>query len=489
MNYFYRKITKMRYPFLFLACYYSLSLAQGPDTLWTKTYGGSDWDVGYSVQQTSDGGYIIVGTTAFFGHGEHDVWLLKTDSNGDTLWTKTYGGTDNDGGHSVQQTTDGGYIISGYTHSFSANYGDAYLIKTNSLGDALWTKTYGADFTEYRSSSVQQTLDGGYITAGWIREFGTFNGWGFLIKTDALGDTIWTRNLSGSVQEVQQTSDGGYISVGCYWDPPLNFWLQYQKTDSIGNTIWNKTFFWYGTSDGQSVQQTPEGGYIITGSLNDHVWLLRTDANGDTLWTKILGDQFSYGMSVQQISSNGYIITGFTGSDPFDLYIIRTDSHGDTLWTRTYGGAGPDEGLSIQQTSDGGYIIAGFTDSFGAGNGDLWILKIAPDTFSITENQITNLPLFNLKVYPNPFRQMTDIRCETTEQVVSRQESVVSIKIYDVSGRLVKSFSRITPYTLFPTVVTWHGNDDSGRPVPEGVYFIELNTEENSIVEKVIFLK
>jgi hypothetical protein len=163
------------------------------DTLWTRTYGGTDYDYSYSVQQTSDGGYIIAGWTSSFGN-QDQFYLVKTNSRGDTLWSRTYGGTNNDWCFSAQQTADMGYIIAGETNSFGNSW-QAYLVKTNASGDTLWTKTYGGAGSDC-GYSVQQTSDTGYIVAGWTNSFG--NGYQvYLIQTNAAGDTLWTRVYGG----------------------------------------------------------------------------------------------------------------------------------------------------------------------------------------------------------------------------------------------------------------------------------------------------
>jgi hypothetical protein len=156
------------------------------NTLWTKNYGGTSDDFGYSVQQTSDGGYIVAGYSSSFGV-TYQVYLIKTNASGDTLWTRTYGGANSGckyGGFSVQQTSDGGYIVAGYS-DFFGNGGQVYLVKTNASGDSLWTRTYGGtDFDD--GYSVQQTQDGGYIVGGETYSFGN-NCQVYLIKTDSLG--------------------------------------------------------------------------------------------------------------------------------------------------------------------------------------------------------------------------------------------------------------------------------------------------------------
>jgi hypothetical protein len=149
-----------------------ISFAQEPgDSLWTKIYGGSSHDHGFSVQQTDDGGYIMAGKTSSFGAGVDDFYLVKTNADGDTSWTRTYGGEIYDRGYSVQQTTDGGYIVAGHTNSFGAGNFDAYLVKTDTNGDTIWTCTHGGSNTDY-CFSVQETEDSCYICCGSTSSWG-----------------------------------------------------------------------------------------------------------------------------------------------------------------------------------------------------------------------------------------------------------------------------------------------------------------------------
>jgi hypothetical protein len=204
-----------------------------------KTYGGPDWYDAYSVRQTTDGGYVVAGGKASLSTGYEDIFLIKTDANGNIIWSKTYGGTYWDYARSVQQTSDGGYIVAGVTGSFGAGWDDIFLIKTDANGNISWAKTYGGTYDDH-AYSVQQTSDGGYIVAGYTKSFGAGNVDFFLIKTDANGNIIWAKTYGGTYDDhaysVQQTSDGGYIvagetnSFGAAW-----YDIFLIKTDANGN--------------------------------------------------------------------------------------------------------------------------------------------------------------------------------------------------------------------------------------------------------------
>lgn len=386
---------------------------------WERTYGTG---IGYSVQQTTDGGYIVIGYT--FSNTNPDVYLIKTDSSGDTLWTKAYGGDSLIMGFSGQQTTDGGYIVTGST-TYNGNP-EVYLIKTDSIGDALWTKTYNVGNYEGQGTSIQQTIDGGYIITGIGNTNGNNNGYEYvsLIKTDSIGDTLWTKTYGGNHDDagysVQQTIDGGYIITGAHVSISNGFDLYLIKTDSIGDTLWTKTYGGGWSDIGYSVQQTTDKGYIITGyttnnSGHSDIYLIKTDSNGDTLWTKAYGgyQQKGIGYSVKQTTDGGFIITGCFYEN---ICLIKTDSMGDILWLKTYGGQAEDIGYSVQQTTDGGYVITGTKD------GDIYLIKTDGNGNTTFIKEI---------LIPNPNRKLIKIIDLLGREIIYPKKNIPYIEIYD----------------------------------------------------------
>jgi len=356
-------------------------------------FGGDESDEGNSVQQTTDGGYIVLGTTRSYGNGESDILLVKIDNVGNEEWRKTFGGINRDEGNSVQQTTDGGYIISGTTFVKQFNP-DLWLIKTDSNGEEEWNKTFGGNRGDY-GGSVQQTSDGGYIFIGSFFSVEK-NQDIWLIKTDSNGEEEWNKifGQEGNFEmgySVQETSDGGFILLGEDYDTKSMGYLI--KTDSQGIEEWSNNK--YDSVFGTYVQQTTDGGYIFTGFTTSgsysYILLIKTDSNGNEEWNQTYGGGGGDGgNSVQQTTDGGYIITGWTGSfgkGSTDVWLIKTNSQGTEEWNKTLGGSSQDDGSSIQQTSDGGFVIIGKTESFGSGDYDIWLIKTDSQGNTVPESE------------------------------------------------------------------------------------------------------
>ena len=359
---------------------------------WSKSYGGTATDTARSIQQTTDGGYIVAGYTTSFGEVNDDFWVLKLFANGDIHWQKTYGGTAADTALSIQQTTDRGYIIAGATASFGAGNDDIWILKLDESGDIIWQKTYGGTANDV-ARSIQQTTDGGYIVAGYTTFLGEVNGDFWVLKLDGSGDIIWQKTYGGTAFEgpssIQQITDGGYIVAGntrSFGAVNGDFWVL--KLDGSGDIIWQKTYGDTAFEGPSSIQQTTGGGYIVAGVRNSYgavfgeFWVLKLDGSGDIIWQKTYGGtDFENALSIQQTTDEGYIVAGFTvsfgTSGSHDFWILKLDGNGDIIWQKTYGGSYAETALSIQQTTDEGYIVAGTTVSFGVARSvDFWVLKL-----------------------------------------------------------------------------------------------------------------
>lgn len=250
---------------------------------WTKTY-EYNFEAISSIKQTTDGGYIMAGLSTI---GSNNCYLIKSDSNGTVLWAKTYGGIAKDEASSVQETNDGGYIITGQTNSFGTGASDCLLIKTDVNGNILWSKTYGGISSDY-ANSVQQTLDGGFIIAGVTQSYGAGSTDCLVIKTDSNGNIFWSKTYgtvnTNNANYIEQTNDGGYIIVGSN-----DYDVYLIKTKSNGEPVWTKSYGGSGYDVGISVHQTADGGYIIGGWKSDSVsfqnidfYLIKTDSNGNS---------------------------------------------------------------------------------------------------------------------------------------------------------------------------------------------------------------
>jgi len=456
---------------------FSLTLicqAQAPDTLWTKTYGGLEWEVGYAVQQTTDSGYIISGLTNTWGAGGNDVYLVKTDKNGDTLWSKTYGWAGNESAKSVFQTSDGGYLLAGKASPPSSGDGDFMLIKINSVGDTVWTRRVGGIDNE-DCNAVIQTTDGYTISVGSTRSYGPGSSSVYLVETSPAADTIWEDWFGSTANDeayaVQETNNGYIISAKTASFGAGSYDAWFIRIDWDYNIIWDKTIGGVQSDHGFSVQQTSDWGFIGAGSTESFgpgdysFFLMKLTANGDSSWARTYGGvNRDECFSVAQTSDDGYIMAGSTksfGSGNYDWLIIRTNSNGDSLWSIVFGGTADDECHSIQPTYDGGYIVAGSTRSYGAGNSDFWLIKLAPDPTNI--NELNEKPDFELfQNYPNPVNQTTRIR------FILHKPAYTELKLYDMLGNEIESLVDMRLSSGNPEVTL------NTKDFPVGVYYYTL---------------
>jgi hypothetical protein len=465
-------------PVSILISHFSMFLVAQPTIQWQKNFGGTDSDEAKSIQQTSDGGFVVVGNTYSLdndvasNHGLCDSWIVKMNGSGVPEWKKSFGGTGIDLSNAIQQTVDGGYIFTGWSNSIdgdvTGNFGfeDVWVVKLDNIGNIQWQKSFGGTGND-QSYDIQQTTDGGYIIAGISSSNdidvssnnGCFDYW--IVKLNNTGIIQWQKSFGGSgceyVSSIRQTTDGGYIVGG--WtgsvdgDVTVNYgeydyWIV--KLDNSGIIQWQRSFGSLHDDQAYSIQQTSDNGYIIAGvsflTADDdegNYWVLKLDSLGLLQWEKPFGGTADDGAySIQQTADGGYIVAGgsnstdgdvTTNSGSLDYWIVKINSSGDLIWEKSFGGTLDETPTSIQQTTDGGFIIAGWsvsndgdlTGSYGLG--DYWILKLNNPSTGFEE-----FDNFILSVYPNPVNDILNI-------TGSKKTIGKSYAIYDNQGRLVLS--------------------------------------------------
>jgi PKD repeat protein len=354
--------------------------------LFQKAIGGPGTEYATDGHQTTDGGFIATAITTSFG-GE--LYLIKTDSAANITWTKAIGGTTTTGGvQRIEQTADAGYIVATGTMGFGAGFQDVLLLKTDSVGNLQWAKTFGGSNMDY-ANSIQILADGGYVISGVNTNQPGIPTNFYLLRTDFAGNALWQKSYGGPDHDigrcVRATSDGGYIlcgttnSLGAGSSDVLIV-----KTDATGDTLWSRTF---GGPAGEAASYIlpTDSGYLFAGFTSSYgagmedVLLIALDTLGNPKWAKTFGgDSTDYATWIRPTNDGGFIISGYTnsfGMGGLDIYVIKVNGSGDTLWTRTYGGTDRELGSSVEPTPDGGYFIAGYTFSFGAGGQDVYLLK------------------------------------------------------------------------------------------------------------------
>jgi len=521
----------MKKTFLFLILNSTLCLFNSfsqPTIQWQKCLGGSNQDGANSIQQTVDGGYIVAGVTSSNdgdvtgNHGGDDFWIVKLDGSGNIQWQKCLGGSGGDYAYSIQKTSDSGYIIAGSTGSnngdVTGNHGsvDYWVVKLDGVGNLQWQKCFGGT-NDDTGSWIQQTNDAGYIIAGFTESVdgdvngnhGNFDYW--VVKLDASGTLQWQKCLGGTGNDfarfIRQTSDGGYTVVGSTNSNDgdvtgnhgiVDYWIA--KLDSLGTLQWQKCLGGTNDDDGYSIQQLIDGGFIVAGyaesndgdvsgnhGINDY-WIVKLDSTGTLQWQKCYGGAGNdLAWYIQQATDGGYLVAGFAQSNDGDVtgnhggrdfWILKLDGSGMLQWEKSLGGTGSDEAGSVQQTTDGGFIIAGWTNSTNGdvtsnhGDWDYWVVKLSP--LSGFEEEINHAIL---NISPNPFTTQTTI---TFSKQVSQK---IFIGIFDINGRLVSTLAD----KIFETgeyKVEWNTEE-----MDPGIYFLQFQSAEIFQTAKLVVTK
>lgn len=499
-----------------------------PAIEWEKCLGGIFNELSYSVEQTFDGGYIVAGNSEsnngdVSGNHGSDVWVVKLDGGGSLLWQKCLGGYSGYSvAYSIQQTTDSGFILTGLSTAHGGDVignhpgtdGDCWVVKLDEEGNLVWQKCLGGSIVD-AGKSIQQVSDGGYILAGysWSNSGDVSGNHGgsdcWIVKLDSAGEIIWQKCLGGSSNDkaysVQQTFNGGYIVAGTsesndgdvsgnhltydnYYEdsvPSIDYWIV--NLDSNGNIIWQKSLGGSGIDEAFSILQTTDGGFIVAGytysndgdvtgnhltvygTPSEDYWIVKLDSNGNVVWQKCLGGNTTeLAYSIEQTTDGGYVVAGGGGSYDGDVtgchgggdyWIVKLDSEGILIWQKCFGGGATEMASSIQQTNDGGYIVVGWSplsDGDVTGNHygeDYWVVKLTPEIPTGTVAAATNL----ISLYPNPVEDQLTINLifPVTE---------ATIHVYDLNGRVM----------LLPTTFTNTEATLKTEKLPDGFYTIQI---------------
>jgi hypothetical protein len=441
---------------------------------WQNTIGGIDDDLLYSIQQTLDGGYILGGTSQSYISGDktetnlgiEDYWVVKLDTAGNIEWQNTIGGNNDEALFSIEQTSDGGYILGGTSNSpvsgdkteNSMGSYDYWIVKLDSSGNIQWQNTIGGWDVD-NLYTIRQTNDGGYIAAGESRSIisgdktennmGDYDYW--ILKLDNMGSIIWQNTIGGNMRDwtasIQETFDGGYIVAG----------------NSISNISGDKTENCFGSYD---------------------YWIVKLNSVGNIMWQNTIGgNSFEVTWSIKQTPDAGFILGGFSDSNisgdktenslgSYDCWVLKLDPLGNIIWQNTIGGNDADGLISIQQTLDGGYILGAYSQSNISGDktenclgdNDYWVIKLFPD--STTGISGISFSTNNLNIFPNP--------ANTTLKFILNKKENISVT------NLLREILIDKNYSFNPNRVV----EIDISKLSAGIYFIKAGNEVRKFVKE-----
>lgn len=437
-----------------------------------RNYGGTGDDIGKCVKQTSDEGYIICGYTKSFGAQDYDAYIIRTDAFGDTLWSKILGGPGFDAAYSLVITPDNGYLVCGRYFDPGKASTDIWLIRFNEAGDTLWSRhDYSSSSAE--AHSVGLTQANGFILTG-TREDAGGTGHIFLLETTSAGDPLWSQDYpfwsTSGGNAVIPTNDDGYLICGYVdtYNPTWNRNLGLVKTNNTGDTLWTRQFGGTTYEMGWSVCESATGGYLAAGQTSGFGaapgdgYLVKTSDAGLLEWQNHFGRSgLDVIYSITNTDDLNYIATGISGEEGSEFqeaWLVKIDQTGDTLWSRSYGGYRKSYGYSVIQTSDAGYLFCGSTNASGTNIYDVYLVKTTSDGL-VTSISGSPDRKHQLNIFPNPSTGM------------------ISVTIPSGSSRLI--ITSVTGVVLFDTPVANQSEITLYlAEAPPGIYFVRV---ENSV--------
>jgi hypothetical protein len=454
---------------------------QAQNTFW-KVYPSLVEQSSKDIVATADGGYLIAGEIRTANPGDSDVYLVKTNNVGIIQWTKQYGGAFPDYPNSMVATDDGNYMVVGYTSSYGAGNNDIWLLKINTGGDIMWSKTFGG-VGDDEGKEIIHLSDGNYMIVGRTNYTGGANYDGFLKKIDASGNEIWTKYYGGSAYEnmrsVKQCGDGGFILIGqtlSYGNgSPGEIYLV--RTNSNGDVTWAHTYGGASEDDGNFVLANADGTFTFTAETNSYgagdmdVQAMKVDANGTQIWNRYYGGNLKdVSKTIRPTSDGGYIIAAISRSFGWinpEMWMVRINGNGDTLWTHRYGSYYHDHCYAAKQTSDGGFMVVGHQDDVNGLAHIQFVKTNANGTLDpVNVNEISSNELA-LNIYPNPSKGLFQVQLPNDDKRI--------ISIGDALGNLVKEYNTASN---FLTV------DLSDKA--KGVYFVTIHTGDGIMTKKIV---
>lgn len=485
---------------IFAIAFLTITAQAQPEVEWVRTFGGEGRDFCYSAVQLYDSSYMFAGYTSAFGAGRQDYWLVNLSKDGDSIWSRTLGGEEMDICRSLVQTSSGNLVLSGKSSSFDNGGWDVWLVSLNSSFDSLWSRSYGSNNYD-ECSSIIETHDGGNIIAGQTSSFGAGEQDMWLVKINSEGDSLWAQTYGTESAEycnsIIQIRDGGFAFTGrtSGAGEGWGFNMMTIAVDENGEMIWSSVWGGDGYDEGFSILQTEDEEYLIGGRTapsyedDSDFWLVKLDYYGNYEWSRTFGgeeDEVCKTLLVTQ--DNCLLLAGETesfGAGGKDYWLLKTNLNGDSLWSMTFG-TELDESLESGVISyDGGFILAGRQNHRYEPDANFYLVKTTPDPVSVRNlDPVYPSSLILYPSYPNPFNAMTRI---SFEQSAQSAQSAVQLSIFDPLGRRVADLipNRSGDLNRHYGATVRHSAIWNADRFPAGTYFVHLESNGQSLTEPI----